>query len=141
MFVPVNSTTTFRCSVAEGYIISWLVQGPETASPVLITIGESTPHGQFEVAEISPRSSTFTLHDITEELNPTRVICLATVEDDIFSNRGIEVLVIIYGKCTAHAGNTNNSGRSMVGCTRLWQIQDFQKGFPFILATPTLNNC
>ena len=96
VLVPVNSTTTFRCSVAEGYTVLWQVQRPG-ANP--ITISESTP--QFELAEISPRSSTFTLHDITEESNQTRVFCVATEEDDILNNEPSEVLLIIYGKCTA----------------------------------------
>ena len=94
VFVPVNSTTTFRCSVAVGYTISWQVQGPDTVNP--ITISEST--GQFELSASNlDRSSTLTVHDITAELNGFSILCVATEEEDIFSNEVHEVVVIVYG--------------------------------------------
>ena len=104
VFVPVNSTTTFRCTVAIGYTISWEFQRPDTGNPV--TIREST--GQFELsAGYLDRSSTLTVHDITVELNGSSVFCVATEEEDIFSNEVREVVVIVYGMLYHCTGGIN----------------------------------
>ena len=93
VFVPVNSTTTFRCSVAEGYTLLWQVQRPGARFPLPATLLR-----QFELTEISPRSSMLSTihdHDVTKDLNGTRVFCVAIV---MFNPEGSEVLVIVYGK-------------------------------------------
>ena len=107
VFIPVNSTTTFRCTVAVGYTISWQVQGPDTANP--ITISEST--GQFELSASNlDRSSTLTVHDITAELNGFSIFCVATKEEDIFSNEVHEVMLIVYGMLYHCTGGINGHG-------------------------------
>ena len=92
MFVPVNSTTTFRCSVGMGYTVSWQVQRPDTLTSVPITVSTT----QFELT-ISDRTSTLTVHGITEELNQARVFCVATEEDNFLNTDQREVIVIVYG--------------------------------------------
>ena len=93
VLVPVNSTTTFRCSVAMDYVLSWQVQLPHSAIPTPIT--ESTT--QFELTVISSISSMLSIHDITKDLNGTRVLCVATV---MLNSEASKVLVIVYGTCT-----------------------------------------
>ena len=91
MFVPVNSTTTFRCSVAEGYTLLWQVQRPGAQFPL-----PATSLRQFELTENSPTYSMLSVRDITEDLNGTGVFCAAVIGlEASFS----EVLVIVYGKC------------------------------------------
>ena len=92
VFVPVNSTTTFRCSVAVGYTVSWQVRRLGAQSSVPITVSTA----QFELT-ISNRSSTLTVHGITEELNQAHVLCVATEEDNFLSTEDRGVLVIVYG--------------------------------------------
>ena len=98
VFVPVNSTTTFRCSVAVGYTVSWLVQPPGAQFPLPFTVSTS----QFELT-ISDRTSTLTVHGITEELNETRVVCVASEEDNVLSTELHEVLAIVYGMLSFHS--------------------------------------
>ena len=90
VFVPVNSTTTFRCSVAMGYTISWQLQVHGAEFPDTLTTD-----AQFELSGVSSRSSTLTIHNVTEELNATSVICLA--RESVFSNEGSAVFMIVYG--------------------------------------------
>ena len=91
MFVPVNSTTTFRCSVTVGFTILWQVQLPGAHVPLPAT---TLLMPQLELTETSPTSSMLTIHDVTEDLNGTRVFCAA-----IISPEASEVLVIVYGVC------------------------------------------
>ena len=94
VFVPVNSSTTFRCSVAEGYTFFWQVQLPHTS----IVLPPTALPSQFELTEISSTSSMLSIHDVTKDLNGTRVLCVATI---LLNPEASEVLVIVYGKCTA----------------------------------------
>ena len=102
VFVPVNSTTTFRCSVAVGYTVSWQVRRLGAQSSVPITVSTA----QFELT-ISNRSSTLTVHGITEELNQAHVLCVATEEDNFLSTEQRGVLVIVYGMIYHCTGGIN----------------------------------
>ena len=93
VFVPVNSTTTFRCSAAVGYEISWRFQPSFAAEPVVIsesTMGQATLMATSNV-------STLAINNITEKLNDSRVICVASQVADMFMNERSEVIVIVYG--------------------------------------------
>ena len=49
-----------------------------------------------------------TMRDVTEELNETRVFCVATEVDDFFSTEDREVLVIVYGMSYHCMGGINS---------------------------------
>ena len=102
VLVPVNSTTTFKCSVAEGYTLLWIIQlhGAQFSLP-------ATSLPQFKLTEISPRSSMLSIHDVTKDLNGTRVFCVAIVR---FNPEGSEVLVIVYGKSFLYNKSTVDAG-------------------------------
>ena len=89
--------------MAEGYILLWQVQLPGALTSVPITVSTT----QFELT-ISDRTSTLTVHGITEELNETRVFCVATEEDDFFSTEQRGVLVIVHGMLYHCMGGINS---------------------------------
>ena len=98
VFVPVNSTQTLTCSVTEDYIIaSWQFQQP--GSPTLslnndAELGIVQNNFQIDLTILSPMLSIVTLN-VTEELNETRLACLAVSGSNLERR---EALFIVYGK-------------------------------------------
>ena len=96
VFVPVDSSQTLPCSVIENHIIAWTFQeDPDSpaltiSTPAILAIVQTV--FQIDLTVISPRMSVVTLN-VTEELNETRLTCVAVGE----SIEEREALLIVYG--------------------------------------------
>ena len=98
MFLPLNTNQALTCSVTVGHIISWTFQEDPDSPPVTISIPAflsivQQRDFQIDLTVISPTMSVVTLN-VTEELNETRLTCIAAGE----SSEEKEALLTVYGE-------------------------------------------